>query len=807
MSIFKLHIPDISCAACAESIKNALDGCRGVESVEINILSKTVTITVSEKETTLDSNIKQILYDTVDAIGFPATDELVNQVEIDPLTQKKYISAKKNIRNYWIKGFIGVLAGAAMMAICLFWMGIPFLVISILSGISSLLTLFLGKDTYKQAATQLVKAKTLSMESLFTVSTLVALGVSCASFFIPWLPMMFDAALFILGFKNIGTAIKESAKQRVAKMSCRDYAPKEIEVEGSENKFQRYLVKDLLPGNIIIVRSGQTVPTNAICLSEDVSLYKTRITGDTIPKTIAVGETIQAGCVVPQDVSFIKMKVIAKESDSYLARLDQELEQAELQKAPIEISTNKMLKYFIRSVFAIAIISSIVVGVMFSPIAAIQCGISILASACPCTLGLIIPFAIKIGIAKAAEHGVNFKSGKSIQAAAEIDTVVFDLNGTLTTGIPTVINSTVPPEMLAHLAAMEKNLNHPFAKAIFNYANEKSTESKDGAEFKDFTLDKSYHAGVTAKIDNEDFAVGNSRLMQKLGIDISQCNEEVKSTNADVIYFVRNKIIIGTILLRTPLRNDAKQTIQELKRLGKKIHLCTGSDANIAIKYADELGIPQENIEANCVTKSAYIQALTRKGHKVAMIGDAANDATAVAASHFGIAIKSAASDDVTREHAGATINNASLWPVVNAFTIANQTRSNIRQNLVATVSYNLLAMIVFGGLLVAVGFTLNPALGALLMVAQIGLVLMNLERFKRQPVSSFKSSPEFKSTHGNLASKLTQKPGTQPTIYPANSPSSHFASSTSSSLSRFSISPRQTMSNQRIEGTSKIRP
>lgn len=157
-----------------------------------------------------------------------------------------------------------MVAGTAMMALCIWGMGIPLIGMGILGGVSSLLTLYLDKDTYKQAITQLVKAKSLSMESLFTVSTLIALGFSWASLFISWLPMMFDAALFILGFKSIGTAIKESAKRRITTMSFRDYAPKNIEVEESKDSYKSSLVNDLLPQNVIIVRSGQTVPVNAI---------------------------------------------------------------------------------------------------------------------------------------------------------------------------------------------------------------------------------------------------------------------------------------------------------------------------------------------------------------------------------------------------------------------------------------------------------------------------------------------------------------------------------------------------------------
>ena len=143
----------------------------------------------------------------------------------------------------------------------------------------------------------------------------------------------------------------------------------------------------------------------------------------------------------------IRIEVTKEETKSYLAMLDMRLQEAEKEKVPLVTTANKILRYFVPTIFGLAIISALVMGFVFSPLSAIQCAMSVLVAACPCTFGLITPLAIKIGLAKSADNGITFKSGKSLEKVNQIDTVVFDLNGTLTTGVYRVTKTTVPIDM------------------------------------------------------------------------------------------------------------------------------------------------------------------------------------------------------------------------------------------------------------------------------------------------------------------------------------------------------------------------
>jgi Cu2+-exporting ATPase len=706
MPIYNLHVPTIVCTGCADTLITGLKNTDEVTDVQVDVVEKIVTITT-------DKDIdEQTLIKVVKNRGHSVS--------------SRSSTHTKGIISRWVKGIVGIVAGAALLALSFISMGIiPLYAMYIIGGISTLLTLYIGKDTYYNAIVNTFKNKTMSMDLLFAISALLAIGVSLAGFAFPWLPMMFDAALLILGFKHIGKAIEESIKQKVSQQNFRGRVDKEIEVLGQKNKVK---INTITPGAIIVVRSRQTIPLNGEC-QETISLYTTLINGRTEPQLFEKGKPVLAGMVVPASVSAIAIKVTATEEKSYLVELDNEIKTAQLNKSPLESTANKMLKYFIPLVFLIAIISATIVALTISPIAAIQCAVSVLVAACPCTFGLVTPLAMRLGIAKGKEQGIGFKSGKSLEEAQQADTVVFDLTGTLTTGIPRVTTMDIPEHLLSHLAAVERTSTHPIAKALCEYINKQSSTKRIISSV--LNVDETSHSGRKAHFDNTTLLVGNESFMKSQGILINDTYQNILNNNSanHVSFFAVNQNIVGYAQLEDPLRPDAKSVIDKLKAMGKAVHLCTGADQYTAERYAKELGITE--IYADCPSANAkkeYILKLRdQHNKKVAMIGDAGNDVAAIAASHFGIAIQSAAGDKITQEKAGAVISkDASLWSVVNAFEIANQTVSKIKQNLVISLAYNMLAIAAFSCVLVALGIFVHPAIGAGLMILQTAIVLGN---------------------------------------------------------------------------------
>ena len=396
---------------------------------------------------------------------------------------------------------------------------------------------------------------------------------------------------------------------------------------------------------------------------------------------------------------------------------------------------------------AVALISGLVIGSIFGPGLAIQCVISVLVSACPCALSLITPMAVKIGMKKAAEHGVHFSNGKALQAAADIDTIVFDLNGTLTQG-QVVVNALhhADRRFLRHIALLESQSDHAVAPIIKTYLDEHSIASDETLELTE--IDKSHHSGIKGLINGEVFMIGNQDMLLSNGIN--PVGTPYDNPEKGSIYMVRGQTIIGQIELTDPLRHDAITTINQLQRQGKSVHICTGADRTTAEKYASLLGIPKHHICANTVgtatqkgelSKTSYIEQLKSKGHKVAMVGDALNDVPAILTAHTGVAIKSDIGDDTTLQHAGIAIQEGSLFAIATAFDIAEKTKRNIFQNLIISLTYNSVITLIAAGAFIAIGFALNPALGVALMIIESAIILGSLYYFKQQDVVSASSN------------------------------------------------------------------
>lgn len=728
LKTYYFDLPGITCVNCVGPVEKALQVCLipKIKSIHTDIFKKRIAITVEETPGT-ENQTREILRGIIEEKGVECRDVSLNKIE-----DKLWL--------HLLQGIVGTSAGIALLTLSLVGMAaLPMAVIYTIASFSIFLTLCLGVDTYVEAFKKLVKTQTLTMDVLFAVSTLTIVGVSIASFFFPGLPAMFEVGLLIFGFRHLGKAIEESIKQKTTNgLYLRDLAIRKVAKHDGDKTIADYPVAQLKPGDVITVNPGEIIPVDGICLTEQISLCIKRVKGETLPQEFIRGANILAGM---QTIDMpIKIQVTKPEAESYLACLDEACSSANSEKAPLESAAQQILKYFIPAVFTLSIISGITIGVLFNPALAIQCAVALLVSACPCTLGFIIPLALKIGQAKAVENGIQFKNGKTLQMAAQIDTVVFDLNGTLTTGEYGVNacyifdNNLSPAQVCAYLEVLERESTHLVAKAISDYAQTKTTV-QDIASLTVTDVCKKHHAGLSAKVNGEDIIIGNAKMMKDNGISVEGLPKQLPcDKTAQLIYLARGKQVIATIVLCDALRPGAKEIIAALKSSGKKLHLCTGADPTIAKYYADQLGIPLENMVADCfpIDKSNYINNLKQSGHQVAMVGDEINDASAMAASDLSVVINGVDNEKLQQE-AGLVIYNRSLLAIIAAFSIARQTVRNIKQNLVFSLIYNLSIMAVASGLLLSIGLVLNPGLGVALMVLQTSLVLLNAYHFKQQ--------------------------------------------------------------------------
>lgn len=762
---YVFYVSGMTCGSCRGIIESHL---KGIYATRLEHFNVDVTIPDPKKTTLiladtddehrviwgkLKEQIEEIGY-TCEPYGYlPLEEQPPSELPLEPALPNQQLSTlqkimahgQRVITSHWFLGALGCSTGIALLIATLAMGGLPLIAMIPVAGISVLLTLALGAQSYYEAWKKLIHSRALTMDTLFAISTLAVLVVSITAFFVPWLPMMFEVGLLIYGFRHIGIAIEDTIKEKISSARFQDRAPKVVRLS-SVNGIKNTPLYQIQPEEIIIINPGEIIPLDGF-ITEDSMIYDTIITGAILPCTIHASEKafkVLAGMRLAEDAHPLRVIVSKTAKNSYLARLDSSIAQSIAEKAPLEIQTEKILTYFIPTVLALAVISGVVIGLFFPPALAIQCAISVLVSACPCTLGLIIPLAVKTGVHKAAENGVQFKK-EFLLNAEQIDTIVFDLNGTLTMGIPSVKHYSVladtglsSDQLLSLCYTLEKKSAHPIGKAIYAYAKKNGIQ-----ECVESSLDDSHHSGIEGTINGKNYTIGSMMLMQKKGISTAPVEKFLDLEAGDsMIFIAREHILIGYIIITDPLRTDAYKTIKTLQNMGKKIHMCTGADEKTANRYAKALGI--NNVHANCIattmeqgdkSKTAYIKSLKEKGHKVAMVGDAANDAQALAASDFGIAVLSQDSDELTQQQAGAIIQNGTLLPVVSAFSISQQTVTNIKQNLLMSFGYNFTTVLFAGGLLLAIGIPFPPALGVLFMAVQACSIFYNVYLFKHQPL------------------------------------------------------------------------
>lgn len=668
-----------------------------------------------------------------------------------------------------VKGLLMSLSGLAVMLVCM--STLPMWLMGVVGGLSTVATLYFGWPTYRTAWAGLIRRKAMGMETLFAISTGLVLVISLLSLFWPGLPMLFETGLMIFGLRHIGEAIEDSISSLIKSGSdlCErvphtiQLLPRKEEADLNQNN-SNFPVENLKPGDWISVAPGGIIPVDGISESTACQVYTTLEDGETLPSSISQGRFLLAGMRVATTSPPLILRVTQTSKNSHLKTLSDRLTEAQRHKTEIEGTVQEILKWFVPIVLIIAAFSAIVVGTLWGPVLGIQCAISVLVSACPCTFAFIAPLAVKIGMAKAFKHHVLFTRSEYIEKAKQIDTVVFDLTGTLTTGQPEILADGLvkTSDLLSQedfqtiLARLEEKSDHPIAKAIREFLFKKdknpawrlSEEKEENVHVQSGIKATLYKTKNDSERTSFDCLLGNETMMADEKIDIQAYQPKNLGPDQEAIYLVIDRQVMGYVVVQYSLREDAQETVATLIQMGKKVHLCTGARPTLAQHYAKILGISSENVFADCRppsstthknVKSDYIKKLQENDEKspthVAMIGDGLNDLEALNQSNLGIAMLASGSDIATQDNAQVLIQSTSLRPLIAMFQIAENTVWNIKQNLTLSIIYNV-GVLLFGcGCLLCAGFCLSPVVGVTLMVLQSCLVLLNAYRFQQQPL------------------------------------------------------------------------
>jgi Cu+-exporting ATPase len=459
------------------------------------------------------------------------------------------------------------------------------------------------------------------------------------------------------------------------------------------------------------------------------------ITGEPVPATKNVGDTVVGGTVNKTGAFTYRATKVG--SDMVISQIIRMVEDAQADKLPIQNLIDKVTTWFVPAVMLAAFVTFLI-WFIFGPepafTFALANAIAVLIIACPCAMGLATPTSIMVGTGRAAQAGVLFRKGDSLQALRDVKVVAVDKTGTLTKGAPELTDFVCAPgenqdQALAAIAALENYSEHPIAQAIVSAAKDKQITLPDAEQFESLT-----GLGVTAQIGADQWHVGADRLMTQLGADLSAFTEQAQTLAQEgktPMYAARNKQVIALLAVADPIKETTPRAIEQLHARGIKVVMITGDNRHTANAIARRLNIDEVVAEVMPEGKVQAVQALRETHQHLAYVGDGINDAPALAVADVGIAIGTGT--DIAIEAADVVLMSGDMQGVVTAISLSHATMRNIHQNLFWAFAYNVALIPVAAGVLYPFnGTLLSPMFAAGAMALSSVFVVSNALRLRR---------------------------------------------------------------------------
>lgn len=524
----------------------------------------------------------------------------------------------------------------------------------------------------------LFSLRSLSLDMNFLMTAAAVGAMSIGEFF--------DAAMVMFLF-SLGNALEARTVDR-ARESVRslvDLFPTQARVirDGQEVLIP---ANDVQVGEEFIVRPGEKIPTDGVVKTGNSTVNQASITGESTPVEKSPGDKVFAGSINQR--GSVDVTATATATDNTLARILHLVEGAQAEKAPSQRFTEVFGRYYtpivIALAVAIAVIPPVVFGSRFTD--ALYISLTLLVVSCPCALVISTPVTIVSAIANAARTGVLIKGGSHLEAAGAISVMAFDKTGTITTGQSEVtevipMNGFDALEVLSMAASVESRSEHPLAEAICRESKRKSVPIREVTGFEALT-----GMGAAAKFNGDTCVVGNSRLVEQLGIDLGSVSPvltDLQQQGKTAVMVVSGRKLAGIIALRDTLRESAKETFRELKKIGiSKIVMITGDNELTARAVAKDLEIDEYYAELLPQDKVDIVRILVERfGPRVAMVGDGVNDAPALAAATVGI-VMGAAGSDTALETADIALMSDDLRKLPYAIRLSRRALGTIKQNI-----------------------------------------------------------------------------------------------------------------------------
>lgn len=697
----KLKIHGMHCASCVMNVENFLMRLDGIFDVKADLSTASAEVYYDKNKVTLD-DMKVV----IESLGFEVLG-VDGQLEIDE--DEIY---EKDLREKLYRIIVGFTFSIILMVLMyVHWhpfglsMGIVSLIISIAPFI------YVSLPILKAGWNGLIH-KNLNMDVMYSMGIVVAYVSSILGTFNIVLDnsfMFYETAIMLPSFLLIGRYLEAKAKKSTSD-SIRELiglqptnATKITLENGKIVKEEEIPIAQIEIGDIVLVRPGDKIPVDGVVVGGESYVDESMINGEPIPKTKTRDSEVFAGTINQDGVLQIEALKIGKET--VLSNIIRLVEKAQSSRPPVQKIANTAVSYFIPVILTIAIVVFIIWYFVIGStlLFALTTLISILVVACPCALGLATPTAVTVGIGRAAEFGILIKNGDTLENAGKIDVALFDKTGTITEGKPQVddiITYGISEEELLKVASgVEKNSNHPIAKAIVKKAEEMGLVPSETEDFENIT-----GKGLEAKINGQTVLAGNKSLLEDVLIpeDILIEYRNLENESKTTILIAIDGEIKGLISLSDKIKPTSKRAIEELHKMGITTYMLTGDNEKTALNVADKVGI--DNVEANVLPENKLdivkdIQSADKNG-KVLFVGDGINDAPALTQADIGVAMGNGT--DIAMESGDVVVMEGDLENVVAAVQFSKKVMRRIKENIFWAFAYNMILIPLAAGALYA---------------------------------------------------------------------------------------------------------
>jgi Cu+-exporting ATPase len=548
----------------------------------------------------------------------------------------------------------------------------------------------------------------------------------------------FEAAAMIVSLTLLGQLLELKARSSTsaAIRGLLGLAPKTARRLREDGSDEDIPLTHVHVGDRLRVRPGEKVPVDGEVLEGRSSIDESMLTGEPMPVEKGPGAKVIGATINASGSLVIRAQKIG--SDTLLSQIVQLVAVAQRSRAPMQRMADKVSIWFVLGVLGIALATLVVWG-LFGPdpswTYAVVNSVAVLIIACPCALGLATPMSVMVATGRAAQAGVLFRDAEAIERLRTIDTLIVDKTGTLTAGRPVfreviATAGNTQDEVLRLAASLDQGSEHPLAEAIVAEARHRGLTLASASEFESAT-----GIGVRGKVGAQTLALGNTALMQEIGVDVgalSEAAEGLRREGASAMFLAVNGQAAGLIAVADPIKDSTPDAIKALRAAGLHIIMATGDGKTTATAVGKQLGISEIHGEVRPQDKSDLALRLQAQGRHVAMAGDGINDAPALAAADVGIAMGTGT--DVAMSSAQITLVKGDLRGILRARQISQATVTNMKQNLWFAFAYNALGVPIAAGVLYpAFGLLLNPMLAAVAMSLSSVSVVVNALRLRKE--------------------------------------------------------------------------